>query len=123
MPKIQQPEQRYRPHPNELKAPHQGLSEHLVNLSSEIRIPLNGIIGMTELTLETPLTPQQRDYLTLVKASADDLLAVINGVLDFSKIETDQFEIDPIAFDLRDSLGYTMGALPQKCQKNIFGAK
>ena len=52
-----------------------------------IRTPLNGIIGMTELALDTSLSIEQREYLTMVKSSADALLAILNDILDFSKIE------------------------------------
>src|SRR5208283_3465020 len=60
-------------------------SEFLANMSHEIRTPLNGILGMTDLALDTTLTAEQRDYLETVKLSADSLLTVINDVLDFSK--------------------------------------
>ncbi|AVL78957.1 two-component sensor histidine kinase BarA [Klebsiella oxytoca] len=79
-------------------------SEFLANMSHELRTPLNGVIGFTRLTLKTDLNTTQRDHLTTIERSANNLLAIINDVLDFSKLEAGKLILESIPFLLRNSL-------------------
>ena len=86
-------------------------SEFLANMSHEIRTPMNGIIGMTELTLAGEPSDKEREQLGMVKSSAESLLLIINDILDFSKIEAGKLELDPLEFNLRETLDEALVAL------------
>jgi signal transduction histidine kinase/CheY-like chemotaxis protein len=86
-------------------------SVFLENVSHEIRSSMNGIVGMTELVLETDLSAVQRQYLEMVGSSVDRLLVVVNEVLDYSRIETGELELELEDFSLRESLDHDLYVL------------
>ena len=89
-----QDKQRVAKHANEMK------SDFLANMSHEIRTPMNGIIGMVEMLSETKLSHEQKEYVDNIKVSNEHLLAIINGILDLSKVESGKMTIDAIPMNL-----------------------
>ena len=92
------------------EAANRAKSNFLANLSHEIRTPMNGVIGMAQILSEPTLDNAQREYVDIIRGSAKALLALINDVLDLSKIEADRLELEHVDFDLRDVLFETVAA-------------
>src|SRR5262249_35847451 len=95
-------------------------SQFLAVMSHELRTPMTGVIGMVDLLLRTPLDVKQREYLGVLRSSADALLGVLNDILDFSKIEAGHLSVEEVPFDLADTIDDALRLLaPRAAAKGL----
>ncbi len=103
------------------EAANRAKSQFLANMSHEIRTPMNGVLGMIELLLSTELSDRQRHYAETVQSSGETLLAVINEILDFSRIEAGRLEIEAVEFDCRELVSDVVTLLSERAaRKNLL---
>jgi signal transduction histidine kinase len=95
-------------------------SEFLTNISHELRTPMNGVLGMTDLLLDTALNEEQQDYTEMARQSAQALLVIINDILDFTQIEAGTLTVEEKSFDLRTAVGEVMDALRPVAEKKTI---
>ena len=98
----------------------QGGSDFMVHLGHDIRTPIHGILGMAGLLLDTQLTPEQREYVEIIRASVDALQTIINDTMDFAKIDAGTLQLEAQPFDLRDAVERSLKLVaPRAAEKNI----
>ncbi len=125
---LQQSQKRLREQRTELKKAKQAAEEanrakscFVANISHELRTPMSGILGMTELALAEPLSPTVRDYLETAKSSADTLLLLLNELLDFSRMESGKLVLEQLPFQLRHLLDETLKIFAANCREKGIG--